>query len=274
MYRKAIITNERIKRNSGVEMDPGSPHEIRDNHKTSQGIGTAADGELTIGSLKQALELAEKKLQIVGSVTRHDILNQLTAIMGYNELLSTIVKDEQQLHFLEVERRASDKIRRIIAYSRVYQNIGDDPARWLNLDTLVRFARDEVNPGAVAIRTDVGTCSVYTDFLFSKALSYLIDNAIRHGGHTTEIRISVRSEGEGVVLLVEDNGCGVVAEEKEKIFERGFGKQTGWGLFVAREILTANGMTIQENGRAGTGACFEIRIPAHKIRAGTDPALH
>lgn len=250
-------------------MDPGTPHEIRDMHEKSQGTGTTAGIDLTIATQKQALELAEKKLAIVGNVTRHEIVNQLTAIMGYNELLSTMVQDEQQLHFLEAERRATDKIRRILAYSKVYQNIGAEPARWQNIDMLVRFARDEVNPGHVAIRSDAGVCAIYADPLFSKVFSYLIDNAIRHGKQTTEIRISVRSESDGVLLLVTDNGCGIAPEEKEKIFERGYGKQTGWGLFVAREILAANGMTIRENGTDGTGASFEIRIPAHQVRKGT-----
>jgi signal transduction histidine kinase len=247
-------------------MDPGISEGIRDRPEASQGTGRTPGDEPSVARLTRALELAEKKLQIVGSITRHDILNQLTAIMGYNELMSTMVQDEQQLHFLEAGRRASEKIRRLLAYSKVYQNIGTEPPRWQNIDMLIRVARDEVNPGHVAIRTDGGVCSVLADPQFSKVFSYLIDNAIRHGKHTTEIRISVRTGREGAELLVEDNGCGVAPDEKERIFERGFGKQTGWGLFVAREILAASGMTIRENGTAGSGACFEIRIPQDRIR--------
>lgn len=262
-----------MRRKNGVDMDPGSPHEIRDAHTQPVGTGATGGDEVTMVALKQALELAEKKLQIVGSITRHDILNQLTAIMGYNELLSTMIQDEQQLHYLEVTRRASDKIRRILAYAKVYQNIGIEPPRWQKIDMLVRLARDEVNPGQVAIRTDVGGSSVYVDPLFSKVFSYLIDNSIRHGNHTTEIRISLRSGGEGSLLFVKDNGCGIGLEEKEKIFERGYGKQTGWGLFIAREICAANGMAIRENSAAGSGACFEILIPAHQIRTGDSGSL-
>ena len=108
--------------------------------------------------------------------------------------------------------------------------------------------------------------------LFLKVLSYLFDNAVRHGEHTTEIRLRLKSDGQGAILCIEDDGVGVEDGDKEKIFTKGFGKYTGWGLFVAREILTASGMTIQETGTAGSGACFEIRIPAERIRAGTVPA--
>jgi signal transduction histidine kinase len=48
---------------------------------------------------------------------------------------------------------------------------------------------------------------------------------------------------------------------KEKIFERGFGKNTGLGLFLAREILVITGITITENGTPGKGARFEITVP-------------
>jgi signal transduction histidine kinase len=157
----------------------------------------------------------------------------------------------------------------------VFQNIGTEPALWQKAEMLVRLARDEVNPGQIPIRTDLGMRSIYTDPLFSKVLAYLMDNAIRHGERTTEIRIHMRSGGEGyVLLLVEDDGCGIAPEDKEKIFERGFGKRTGWGLFVAREILEAQGMTIRENGTAGAGASFEIRIPAARVRTGNSSTAH
>lgn len=258
-----------------MDMNPDTPHTIRNGQEGPEGRGAPAGEAQTLAAMKQALERAEKKLQVVGSITRHDVLNQLTAVMGYNELLSTMVQDEQQLHFLEIERRSSEKMQRILAYSKVFQNIGTEPARWQNVGMLVRLARDEVNPGQIPIRTDVGTYSVYADPLFSKVLAYLIDNAIRHGERTTEIRVHMRSGGEGhVLLLVADDGCGIAADDKEKVFERGFGKRTGWGLFVAREILAAQGMTIRENGTAGAGASFEIRIPAERARMGDGSTAH
>jgi signal transduction histidine kinase len=222
--------------------------------------------ELTVAELQKALEIAQKKLQIVGSVTRHDVLNQLTAIMGYNELLSTMVKDEQLLNFLAIERRASDKMRRILLYSKVFQNIGEEPPRWNKIDLLVNIARDEIEIGTIAIRIETAHASIYSDLLIAKAFFYLFDNAIRHGKRTTEIKIRLQRTDKGAILFIEDDGVGVVPEEKEKIFEKGFGKFTGWGLYVTREILTSNGMTIRENGTAGSGACFEIQIPANRIK--------
>ena len=58
-------------------------------------------------------------------------------------------------------------------------------------------------------------------------------------------------------------------DHKEKIFERGYGKNTGLGLFLVREILSLTDMTIRENGEPGKGARFEILVPKrmYRIRA-------
>jgi signal transduction histidine kinase len=67
---------------------------------------------------------------------------------------------------------------------------------------------------------------------------------------------------------VENNGTGIPAAEKEKIFERGYGKGTGWGLFLAREILAVTGMTIAETGVPGKGVRFEVTLPPGSFRMG------
>jgi signal transduction histidine kinase len=73
-------------------------------------------------------------------------------------------------------------------------------------------------------------------------------------------------EGTGGLLVIENDGAGIPAEEKVKIFERGYGKGTGWGLFLVREILLASGMTIAETGDPAAGARFEITLPAGSFR--------
>jgi hypothetical protein len=76
------------------------------------------------------------------------------------------------------------------------------------------------------------------------------------------IRFSVKESGDDQVIMCEDDGNGIVAEEKEKIFERGYGKKNdGFGLFLSREILAITGITIIENGTPGKGVRFEIRVP-------------
>jgi len=97
--------------------------------------------------------------------------------------------------------------------------------------------------------------------MLEKVFFNLLDNSIRHGQHVTEIRVSTGYSDDGLKIVWEDNGAGIPADEKERIFERGFGKNTGLGLFLVREILSLTEITIKETGEQGKGARFEIIIP-------------
>jgi signal transduction histidine kinase len=66
--------------------------------------------------------------------------------------------------------------------------------------------------------------------------------------------------------MIEDNGVGIPEKDKEKIFEQGYGKHTGLGLFLAKEILAITGISIRETGTPGTGARFEILVPKDTCR--------
>ena len=115
--------------------------------------------------------------------------------------------------------------------------------------------------GTIRVNNDipVGT-EVFADPLIAKVFYNLMDNAVRYGGNVSTVRFSVEEQGDDCQIICEDDGEGVIAEEKEKIFERGFGKSTGLGLFLSREILTITGITILENGEPGKGARFEMKM--------------
>jgi len=94
----------------------------------------------------------------------------------------------------------------------------------------------------------------------------LVDNAIRYGETITMIKFYYLFSDRGFSLICEDDGVGVPADQKKNIFERGVGKNTGMGLFLTREILLITGNTIEENGKPGHGARFEIIIPYGAFR--------
>ena len=89
----------------------------------------------------------------------------------------------------------------------------------------------------------------------------LMDNTIRHAEGATFVRIGCSKVGSCLLILWEDDGSGVPEDLKERIFERGYGKNNGFGLFLAREILGITGIEITEKGVAGEGARFEILVP-------------
>ncbi|MEN6342656.1 MAG: HAMP domain-containing sensor histidine kinase, partial [Methanospirillum sp.] len=110
--------------------------------------------------------------------------------------------------------------------------------------------------------------------LFDKVFYNLIDNALRYGGPgLTMIRVSSKESAAGLITVCEDDGVGISEEDKQHLFVRGFGKNTGFGLFLSREILGITGISIRENGEPGKGARFEMTVPKGVYRTnGVGPA--
>ncbi len=215
---------------------------------------------------EMALLRANEKLNLLSSITRHDIQNQLTLLAGYLDLAQEDCNEPVVRSYINGIRQASTAIARQIAFTKIYQDIGVRSARWHRVSDVVKRAADLVAPPELRVEVAVGDLEVHADPLFERVIENLVDNTVRHGRIATRIRFTCAPLEAGIVILVEDNGVGVQAEEKEWIFERGFGQNTGFGLFLAREIIGITGMTIQETGTPETGARFEIIVPEGRYR--------
>ena len=97
-----------------------------------------------------------------------------------------------------------------------------------------------------------------------------MENALRHGEHVTKISFRSVKHPDGLMIIYEDNGIGIPEKDKDCIFFKGLGKNSGLGLFLIQEILAITGITIRENGEPGKGARFEIFVPAGVFREVTD----
>lgn len=207
---------------------------------------------------EEALRLANRQLNLLTGITRHDILNKVAIIMGYLKIAEKKFEDPALAEVMEKIKSATMAIQSQIEFTRIYEDIGTHEPRWIYLDTVM--PRSQV-PVMVSLITDVHRVEVFSDPMLEKVFFNLLDNSIRHGERVTEIRVSFHTSDKNLVVVWEDNGIGVETSEKEQIFERGFGKNTGLGLFLVREILSLTGITITENGEPGTGARFEIKVP-------------
>ncbi|MDD5142215.1 MAG: PAS domain S-box protein [Methanoregula sp.] len=213
-------------------------------------------------AMEQAIENTNKKLSLLNSITRHDVANQLTALRGYAQLAELSNPDPVVLDFLQKIETATDTITGQIEFTKAYQELGEKTPAWFRLEEIVeRTARPEVS-----FSKTCHAIEVFADPMIERVFFNLFDNAIRHGEHVTTIGVRCERAPDGLVIYVEDDGIGVVPEEKEKIFEKGFGKHTGFGLFLAREILATTGITIRETGYVGVGARFEITVPRENWR--------
>ena len=113
----------------------------------------------------------------------------------------------------------------------------------------------------VTIDKGLAGIRVFADPLLKNVFYNLFENAIMHGGKTTKIRVGGEAESGGFALVVEDDGGGIAPGDKKLIFDKGYGKHTGLGLFLAREVLAITNLSIEETGEYGKGARFRIIIP-------------
>jgi PAS domain S-box-containing protein len=217
---------------------------------------------------EDALREANKKLNLLSGITRHDIMNKLMALDGYVALLHNKIPDPSGNQYFSRITAASSQIANLIQFTGEYEKVGLHAPVWVDIHTLVDDAGRNTVPGEVALINDLpaGT-EIFADPLVAKVFFNLIDNALRHGGTITTIRFFCEERDGKRVIVCADDGDGVRADEKERIFERGFGKNTGFGLAVCREILDITGMTIKESGEPGRGARFEIAVPKGQYRS-------
>ncbi len=216
--------------------------------------------------VEQALKQVNRNLSLMNSITRHDILNQLTIILGYLPMAQDLASDPAQQEYLSRITKAASAIHSQIEFSREYQNIGAQSPQWQHIRTPVYNALNDLDIGDTALSLDLPEIEVFTDPMLEKVFYNLIDNSMRHGGHVTAIRMHSRESEEGVRIIYEDNGIGVPAGEKEKIFRRSKGGDHGFGLFLIRNILAITNIQIRECGEPGKGARFEMHIPFGSYR--------
>jgi len=211
--------------------------------------------------VEAALETANQKLSLLSQITRHDISNRVFALLAELDLAKDLANEPRLTESLLQLERTSMAIQDQIAFTKDYQEIGTQAPSWYLVTPLIRSAADPLYLPEVNVSVHCDGVEVFADAMISKVFYNLIHNALRHGEHLTRITFSYQVSGTDLVIFCEDNGIGIVLKEKENIFRKGFGKDSGLGLFLSREILSITGITIQETGERGKGARFEIHVP-------------
>jgi len=212
-----------------------------------------------------ALMHANKKLNLLTGITRHDIRNQLLTLNAYLVLAREPRGDpDKRKDLLQNAEEITKNIERQILFTREYEKLGTNIPEWRNVQESIRHAAGELDLTGIDLLTgDLEAVEIFADNLVQKVFFNLLDNSLRHGGtEMTRIRFSYRETKSGLEILYEDDGAGIPDDEKDMIFERGYGKNTGFGLFFIREILAITAITITENGEPGNGARFVITVPA------------
>jgi two-component system sensor histidine kinase PilS (NtrC family) len=229
----------------------------------------------------------QQRLAAVGEMAAgiaHEIRNPLASMSGSIQVLRQelpLSQDQAQLMdiVLRESERLNDTIRSFLAYARPQRL---STAR-LDLRTVVQDAAvllrnsADVRDGHV-IDVDVPTEQVWYDAdenQMRQIIWNLATNGLRAMPGGGRLRLAVAADrttgapGE-VVLAVQDEGCGIPAEECDSIFQpfrSSFGTGTGLGLAIVHRIVTGYNGVIQVASTVGVGTTFSVRLPVQVSEA-------
>ncbi len=259
-------------RDGSIRSVTTSSHFYRDANGKIAGVEGVIHDVTELHRAEEALRMANKKLNLLSSVTRHDIRNQLMALMAFLELSQEAINNPQELEeFLKKNQKIAKTISDQITFTKAYEDLGVNAPAWQNIRKTVENAASGLPLRSTRITIETGDLEIFADPLVEKVFYNLIDNSLRYGGEAmNSIRVTSHPSDRQQILVFEDNGPGISDRDKNVIFDKGFGKNTGLGLYLSREILAITGITISETGEPGKGARFEMTVPEGGFRlAGT-----
>jgi PAS domain S-box-containing protein len=214
---------------------------------------------------RDKLELTNEKLRVVGSLTRHDVRNKLSTVKGYTYLLKKKHKDQADIleGLNKIEMVVADSVK-IFEFARMYEQLGIEELTRVDIGKAVNEAVALFQGLTIRVVNDCIGLSVLADSFLRQMFYNFIDNTRKYGEKATTIKVCCEKEDSVRLMLVyEDDGVGISAENKSKLFMEGFstGGSTGFGLFFIKKMMDVYGWQIQENGTAGEGAKFTVTIP-------------
>ncbi len=217
------------------------------------------------------LEAANKKLSVLGSITRHDALNQIVVQKGWLGMAMKASEDPVLKDYLRKMEISTDNLVQFLRFTSDYEEVGINKPEWMKVQDAYEAAAVGLDLTHIDVSTRLEGVEVFADPMFPKVLHNLIANSLKHGQKVSKVSISYSEGADGLTIVVNDNGIGVPQDQKGHLFdkEHASGRQSH-GLFLTAEILRMTQISIRETGTPGEGARFELLVPKGSYRLTTD----
>jgi len=202
------------------------------------------------------LERKNERLEEFASILSHDLRNPLNVLQGSLDLAEETGDPER----FAACRRAADRMEGIIedvlTLAREGEAVADpDPVR---LGDLVENCWTNVETADATLRVETDRLVMADGSRLKQVIENLVRNAVEHGGRDVTVTVGDLEDG----FYVADDGPGIPAEVRDRVFDSGYSGSTdgtGFGLAIAEQIAEAHGWTIEVTEGTDGGARFEIR---------------
>ena len=257
----AIITTKDGKRRNflfnAVQLESG------DSIAFANDITERKEAEEKLDRMMNELATINEKLGVVGKLTRHDARNKLSVIANNIYLAKQkLTGDDSALEYLGEVESTIGQVEEIFNFARTYEMLGVEDLSYVDVEKSVKEAAmlfSDLDDAKLV--NECHGLMVMADSLLRQLFYNLIDDTLKHGEKVSQIRVYYKKVKDQLKLVYEDDGVGIPEAEKELIFKEGYGKGTGYGLYLIKKICEAYGWTIQETGKSGKGAQFTMTIP-------------
>jgi signal transduction histidine kinase len=239
--------------------------------------GLRAQEQEVARKLKETDQMKDDLLAMVS----HELRTPLTTVVGALRLLSAgpPMGPAERQEMLEMADRQARRLRVLIEQLLLAAQSDNGRAGFLASATerveadaakLLEEAATEARTGTcgdrVRVRCDRSLPVRTAPDVVLQILGNLVDNACKYGPEDRPVWLVGERDGSDAVLAVEDDGAGVPAAERERIFERFArlepGRGLGLGLYIGRQLARAHGGdVVVTDARLAGGARFELRLP-------------
>jgi signal transduction histidine kinase len=230
----------------------------------------------TMNAMLGRLEDARDRQQQFVADASHELRSPLASIRQAAEVARSHPGALPEGDLADAVLAESARMQRLVEQLLLLTRAGEGAAtrtyHEVDLDDLALAEARRVGRSGLAVETaGVGAGRVRGDpTSLAQVVRNLVDNAARHADRT--MAVAVRQAGDGVEMVVEDDGLGVPADQRQRVFERFVRLDeartrdaggSGLGLAIVKEIVTAHGGTVAVSSSAALGgARFVVRLPA------------
>jgi signal transduction histidine kinase len=238
---------------------------------TLRDITERKKAEKKMNQMMNELMAINEKLAVIDKLTRHDARNKLSVIANnvYLAKQKLAANTDASEYFADIES-GIDQMEKIFDFARTYELLGVEELCYMNVERSVDEAAILFSGlGTVKLVNECKGLTVRADSLLRQIFYNLVDDTLKHGEKVNQIKVYYKEKADRLKLIYEDNGVGIAENEKEKVFKEGYGKGTGYGLYLIAKICETYGWTIQEAGVPGKGVQFIMTIPKTNAKGKT-----
>ena len=232
-----------------------------------------------VALLRREQELVDLREQFVAGAS-HELRTPLAQIRMFAETLrlERVRSGEERRRSLEILDREARRLAFLVENLLQFSSAARGPRRFaaertdvgrLVADVVEGFAPLAAARGARLAFVDAGGVIASADRgMLRQVILNLLDNAVKYGPAGQTVAVEATACGGGAVISVTDRGPGVVAAERQRIWERFWRgaasdgiSGTGIGLALVKELVEMHGGSVAVEAVAGGGSRFVVRLP-------------